>query len=263
MSTTIYYFSGTGNSLKVAKDLSKVIQETNLVQITKNNFRIKSNKASQKMGIISPVYKSGLPILVKNFLENLEINKDTYVFTVATFGAGAGISFHQIEEILIKKGLKLSAAFGVSMPGNYQVMYAPFSEKTQQKRFVEEERKTKEIAKSINNNEIIKVPGSGKSLTKVIGRLMYNSFKPYKMDKNFWTDENCNGCTTCSKVCPVNNIEIKEGKPNWKHKCEQCMACMQWCPKKSIQYKKVTAKRGRYTHPKIKVQELFNNSNKS
>ncbi|MEG0774888.1 EFR1 family ferrodoxin [Clostridium sp.] len=262
MTTTIYYFSGTGNSLKVAKDLAKEIQDTKLVQITKDKMKLKNDKECGKIGIIYPVYKSGLPILVKKFLENLEISKNTYVFTVATYGAGAGISFHQIEEILKNKGLKLSAAFGVSMPGNYQVLYAPFSVKTQQKRFENEELKTKEIAKCINNNEIVKIAGSGKSFKNTIARLMYKSFNPYEADKNFWTDENCNGCTTCSKVCPVNNIVMKKGKPNWNHKCEQCMACMQWCPKKSVQYKKVTIKRGRYTHPNIQVQELFNNSNK-
>ena len=86
---------------------------------------------------------------------------------------------------------------------------------------------------------------------------MYKSFKPYEKDKNFWTDEKCNGCGICLKVCPANNIKMNEGKPQWQHKCEQCVACMQWCPQKSIQYKKVTVKRGRYHHPDIEVKELF------
>lgn len=262
MNTIIYYFSGTGNSLKVAKGLAKEIKNTELVQITKDNMKIKSDKLLERIGIIFPVYKSGLPILVKEFLENLEINKKAYVFAVATYGAAAGASFVQIEQILNNKNAKLSAAFGVSMPGNYQVMYSPFSEKTQQKRFAKEEVKTKEIAKSISNNEIVQWSGVGNHIMSALGNLMYKGFNPYEMDKNFWSDENCNGCSTCSKLCPVNNIEMKDGKPIWNHRCEQCMACMQWCPKKSIQYKKVTIKRGRYTHPSIKMQELFNQNNK-
>ena len=38
MGTTIYYFTGTGNSLKVAKDLSNALDEVRLVQISKNNI---------------------------------------------------------------------------------------------------------------------------------------------------------------------------------------------------------------------------------
>lgn len=82
-------------------------------------------------------------------------------------------------------------------------------------------------------------------------------FKPSDKDKNFWTDDKCNGCGTCSKICPANNIKIIEGKPKWQHNCELCVGCMQWCPQQSIQYKKNTVKRGRYHHPDIKVMELF------
>ena len=28
------------------------------------------------------------------------------------------------------------------------------------------------------------------------------------MDKSYHTDENCTGCSTCTKICPVYNIKI-------------------------------------------------------
>ena len=92
---------------------------------------------------------------------------------------------------------------------------------------------------------------------KIMGNMVYSDFEPYKKDKDFWTDGNCNGCGICLKVCPANNIIMNDGKPQWQHKCEQCVACLQWCPEKSIQYKKATAKRGRYHHPDVEVTELF------
>ena len=42
MKTTIYYFSGTGNSLKVAKDIAEGLKDTEIVQICRNNM--KTNK---------------------------------------------------------------------------------------------------------------------------------------------------------------------------------------------------------------------------
>ena len=256
MKTTIYYFSGTGNSLKVAKDIAAELKDTELIQICKENMKI-NNTISKKVGIVFPVYVSGMPLLVKEFIENVKMPKDAYVFTIVTFGAAAGASISQLEKLLTYKGLKLSAAYKMKMPGNYQVMYPPFSEKKQKENFKNEEEKITAIVRSINNNEIVKFNGVGESIMKVIGGMLYRSFSPYEKDKNFWTDEKCNGCGTCSKVCPANNIKMDEGIPQWQHKCEQCVACMQWCPQKSIQYKKVTVKRGRYHHPDIKAKDLF------
>jgi ferredoxin len=257
MGTTIYYFTGTGNSLKVAKDLSDQLKDTKLVQISKKNMSITSDVSSDKIGFVFPVYFSGIPAMLKAFLEKLQINKNAYVFAIATFGGQAGISLNQIENILNKKGVNLSASFKVTMPGNYQVMYSPFSEEKQQQLFKEENEKINQIAESIKRNEIVKSNSRSGLLKKAVGGLLYNSFKPKDKDKNFWTDERCNGCGTCSKVCPANNITMSEGKPQWQHKCETCMACMQWCPQESIQYNKNTVKRGRYHHPDIKTNELF------
>ncbi len=256
MKTTIYCFSGTGNSLKVAKDIAAGLKDTEIIQISKNNMEI-NNAESNKVGFVFPVYASGMPLLVKEFIENVKIPEDAYVYTVVTFGAAAGASISQLEKLLINKGIKLSAAFKMKMPGNYQVIYPPYSEKKQKKCFLNEKEKITRIVRSINNNEIVEISGIGENLMKTIGGMIYSSFKPYEKDKDFWTDEKCNGCGTCLKVCPADNIKMNEGKPKWQHKCEQCVACMQWCPQKSIQYKKVTIKRGRYHHPDISVKELF------
>jgi len=256
MKTTIYYFSGTGNSLKVAKDIADGLKDTEIVQICRNNM-LTNNIKTNKIGIVFPVYVSGMPLLVKDFIESAKFPSDAYIFTVVTFGAAAGTSIGQLERLLTHKGLKLSAAFKMKMPGNYQVLYSPFSEKKQLECFKNEGEKITAIVDSINKNELVKFSGLAEGVMKTLGNVIYKSFKPYGKDKNFWTDDKCNGCGTCSKVCPANNIEINEGKPQWLHKCEQCVACMQWCPQKSIQYKKVTINRGRYHHPDILVKELF------
>ena len=257
MKTTIYYFSGTGNSLKVAKDIATGLKDTQVIRICKDNMDI-NNTVSNKIGIVFPVYFSGMPLLVKEFIEKVKIPSEAYVYAVVTFGRASDASISQLEKLLINKGIKLSAAFKMRMPGNYQVMYSPFSEKKQKQLFENEERKISQIVSSINNNEIVKCSGISEKLMKTVGGIMYTSFKPYKKDKNFWTDEKCNGCGICVKVCPANNIKMNNRKPQWQHKCEQCVACMQWCPQKSIQYKKATIKRGRYHHPDVTIKELFN-----
>lgn len=254
MGTQIYYFSGTGNSLKVAKDLKAELQDAELIQICRATMEMTEEAASESIGIVFPVYRLGLPFIVKEFIDKLKINKNSYVFAVATYGGVIGASFRQIREILIKKGVELSAAFAVSMPGNCQILYPPFPKKIQLKRFKLQEKKAAEIAESVRNKKKVKSKNAAMSS---FGTFAYKSFKPHEGDKYFWTDNNCNGCRICEKVCPAKNIEFVDGKPQWKHHCEQCLACMQWCPRKSVQYKNVTIKRERYQHPDVNVTELF------
>ncbi|WP_238917110.1 EFR1 family ferrodoxin [Clostridium sp. YIM B02555] len=255
MSTTIYYFSGTGNCLKVAKDLSEQLEDSKIIQISKNNMSTSEDTQSDKIGFVFPVYFSGIPVMVKNFIENLHINKNTYVFAISTFGGTVGTSLNQIKTLLNKKDIKLSASFGILLPGNDQLLYSPASKEKQDKLFKNQQNQISTIASNIKDN--LQVEYKTNPIINTLGKLIYKTFKPQNIDKNFWTDEKCISCGICSKVCPANNIVMDEGKPKWEHHCESCLACMQWCPQKSIQYKKVTISRDRYHNPDIKVTELI------
>jgi ferredoxin len=257
MDKVIYYFTGSGNSLKVAKDLADNIRGAKLVQICRNNMQTAAESGVGKIGIVFPVYYYGLPAIVREFLEKLKLNKYAYVFSVATCGGSVGAAMRQLKEIIDNKGVMLSAAFRIIMPDNYQVLYAPPPEEKQQKLFKAEREQINEIARIVNNEDIVEFHESGKYFTKIFGPLISSTFKPYNKDMKFWIDNKCNGCGICSKICPANNIKMNEGKPQWLHKCEHCLACMHWCPKKSIQYNKGTVNRERYHQPEISVQELF------
>jgi ferredoxin len=78
------------------------------------------------------------------------------------------------------------------------------------------------------------------------------------LDKSFHVDDNCNSCGVCEKVCPVKNIVLTDGIPQWQHKCQHCLACINFCPEKSIQFEEKTLKTGRYHHPEIKLKEIIN-----
>ena len=86
MKSTIYCFSGTGNSLKVAKDVAEGLGDTEIIQMCTKNMNI-NNTTSNKIGFVFPVYASGIPLLVKEFIKDIKLIKDVYVYTVVTFGA--------------------------------------------------------------------------------------------------------------------------------------------------------------------------------
>jgi MinD superfamily P-loop ATPase containing an inserted ferredoxin domain len=256
MNTVIYCFSATGNSLKVARDLSEQLEDSKIIQISKENMSIFQDTQSDKIGFIFPTYYFGIPVMVRNFIENLQINKRIYVFAIATCDAMVGTSFNQIKKILNKKDNDLSASFTVFMPDSDLILAHPASKEKQTERFKNEKEQIYKIAPAIKSSQHVEYKVN--AVMNAFYRFVNTSFfKPKDKDKNFWTDEKCIGCGICSKICPANNIMMYEGKPKWEHQCESCLACMQWCPQKSIQYKKVTVKKGRYQHPDIKVNDLI------
>lgn len=44
----------------------------------------------------------------------------------------------------------------------------------------------------------------------------------------------CMGCNQCVKMCPANNIRMKDGHPRFSYHCTMCMRCAFHCPKDAI-----------------------------
>lgn len=257
MDNQLFYFSGTGNCLKVARDLAGELGGADILPISKA-MREGIDSSAKRIGIIFPVYMFGPPLIVAKFIKKLALDKDKYIFAIATCGGKSANSLGFIARELDLKGMKLSAGFIIKMPGNYTPLYGAIAPDKQEKMFKDEGKRVKEIA------DIVKESKQGKIekdlfLWRWLFSLIYKFCSPQipVLDRGFWADEKCNGCSTCQKVCPVENISMIEQKPRWMHHCEQCMACLQWCPQEAIQYKKSTYGRKRYHNPQILLQDLL------
>ncbi|MHA2473730.1 MAG: EFR1 family ferrodoxin, partial [Promethearchaeota archaeon] len=86
INTTIYYFTGTGNSLTIAKSLEEHIENCELIPIAKL-WQVKNIKStSEKIGFVFPLYYSGLPKIVFDFISKIDLGKSDYFFSVVTSG---------------------------------------------------------------------------------------------------------------------------------------------------------------------------------
>lgn len=257
MKTSIFYFSGTGNSLKVALDLAKELGDAETHSISKA-LQGNLSLSSDSIGIVFPVYMFGPPLIVCDFIKKLNTDCGKYIFAVATCGGMSAGTLKHLEKILKEQALKLSAGFIIKMPGNYTPLYGAIDTKKQNAMFFEEEKKIKEIARSIKEKER-KIEKDTPVLISSLFSVLYRFASPKipGMDSEFWSDEKCNGCRVCENVCPVSNIKITDGRPVWLHKCQQCFACLQWCPQEAIQYKKSTISRKRYRNPNIKLNDYI------
>ncbi|MFH0935404.1 MAG: EFR1 family ferrodoxin [Candidatus Omnitrophota bacterium] len=257
MKTSIFYFSGTGNCLKVAHDLAAELGDSEVISIPKA-IGSQLDLSAGTIGIVYPVYMWGMPLIVARFIEKLKPAGDKYIFAVATYGGICGNALGQTARQFESQGQRLSAGFAVKMPGNYTPLYGAIPEEKQVRIFRKEEERVKEIARIVKDKRPYKIEKNF-ILINLLSRFIYKLGSPKipVMDTGFWVDEKCNGCGICEKVCPVDNIKLSSGRPVWQHKCEQCMACLQWCPQEAIQYKKSTLTRKRYRNPQVTLIDLL------
>ncbi|MBD3264038.1 MAG: 4Fe-4S ferredoxin [Candidatus Omnitrophica bacterium] len=258
MKISIYYFSGTGNCLKIAKDLSRRLGGADKVAL--NYLTEKASfTENEKVIIVYPVYIFGLPLIVERFIKNSDFSYSATITGIATFGGVSGYAGRQFRKLTAEKKVKCEGLFFIKMPGNYTPLYEALPLPAQKELLRKAEEKTEKIADSISSNRIC-IEKDVFFISAFIFSLIYKAAKNKlpSMDRNFWTDQSCDGCSVCALVCPVGNISMKDRKPFWLHKCEQCFGCFHWCPQEAIQYKKSTIGRKRYRNPDVVVGEFLN-----
>lgn len=255
MKTCIYYFSGTGNSLNVARLLAGELGNSEVISIADIRGR-EIDPSFDRLGIVFPVYGWGLPLIVRDFLR--KIRTDRYVFAVATCGGRAAGTLRQAECILRKNGTGLKYGVSLKMPDNC-ILIAGAQPVDKQREILEVAgSRIKEIARAIKESDKRYVEKGSLLDRLVLTGIMYQmaARKFRSMDGSFLVDDKCKSCGTCVRMCPVNNVTLVNGRPQWHHKCEQCVTCLQWCPSEAIQIGNKTQQRKRYQNPTVNRKDL-------
>jgi ferredoxin len=265
----IYYFSGTGNSLYVAKELQKRIPETNIIPIVSllNEDVIETN--GETVGFVFPIYATMIPVPVKNFLKKLDLKSTKYIFAIATRAGSQHRAFIDIEKILKKRGRSPDSYFTLNMGANY-LNPNPTEEEIAELEPVVQDRLAS-IQQSIINKEKNKEKDTHITtplpfafvLLRLYPLLMVFA-EHAGLKHNFYSDSKCTGCGTCEKVCLSQKIKMVDKKPVWQEnvRCYMCYACINYCPAQSIQFRSMwymkvdTTKLGRYSHPYATAEDI-------
>lgn len=276
MKKIIYYFTGTGNSMRAAKVIAARLGDTDIISMRCDPNEVSAIDADI-VGFVFPVYHWTMPAPAVSFVRNLAINPKAYVFVIAMPSFICGIACEKAAALLAKKGISISYGNMVKSVANYVIVYPPFP--SPKFRVPRTEKKLKRIAEDIKNKKTRPYPLASRFIKQRRKRFMtpYLDLQKYA-DMPFTISEACISCGLCTKVCPCANIELKDGKPVFLHHCAQCMACVTSCPHRAIGYD-ITAydqkmlnacskktplvrimglpkRRKMYRNPYIKVQEL-------
>ncbi len=234
MRNVIYYFSGTGNSMRAAKVIAEALGDTELVSMRLDPQEVPAEGA-EVIGFVFPVYHWTMPAPAVKFVEGLKIDPNAYIFALAMPSFICGIACEKCAQLIGAKGGKIAYGNLIHCVANYATVYPPFPPpKLMVPRM---ERKLRQIAEDIANRRERAYPKAGRLVKARRDKVMtaYLDVQKYA-DYPFTVSERCMGCALCARVCPCGNIALREGRPQFLHHCAQCMACVVNCPQRAIGY---------------------------
>lgn len=265
MTMDIFYFSGSGNSLAVARDLAKRLKGRLIPAGAAAGYGSLRTDAPI-VGFVFPIYDFKPPELILDLVSRIENPGSRYVFAICTYGIAPGGALKAIAGVLERAGGSLSAGFAVAMPHN-GIGSGRFKNSYRNAMLEDWKQRADDVAEYISSrNEGIMESGGklrgffthGRSrMLAGLFRFLYVWMSRGIDALELTTDASCSGCRVCEKVCPVGNICLEAGRPVWGDHCAGCFACLHWCPEGAVSPGGVNLHIKRYHHPDISLADMI------
>ncbi len=250
----LYFFSGTGNTLLVAREMKKYFEENGF---TVNLLRIEKSRNAEintlhTIGIAVPIAAQTTFPFCWSFINNLPETEDkTEVFLVTTRAMCSGGIIGPAKKILKKKGYVTIGAKEIRMPSNFtpkKMIKLDNNEKKTSAGLIEARRFAHDLHYNITH-WLETNPLSG-----IVKRIsLQKSFSWMRKHHTMFVNEGkCIRCGLCFKLCPVDNIEMID-YPEFKDACQFCMRCYDFCPTDAIEMKNMQIRK--YTA--VQAEELL------
>lgn len=250
----VFYFTGTGNSLYVAKELDR-----DCISIPQAVHDINAVYEDTRIGIVCPVYGHEMPAMVKEFLKKSVFHTE-YFYLVLTYGNIHGGAAELAEDFLKSIGRKAEYINTIMMVDNF----LPSFDMNEQVAGLPQKKVEEHLAairEDIDGQKCWKQPVTDEDRNWHRVYLERTKNASINSGKSMYeVTDACIGCGICMNVCPAGCIRLESQRAvHGTENCQMCMACIHHCPENAVRLN-VPEKNpdARYHNPHIRLTELVN-----
>ena len=224
----VFYFTGTGNSLYVARQLEE--KPLSIPQVMRGDS---FDFTDESIGVVAPIYGHELPPMVKEFIRKSSFHTD-YFYVILTYGLRHGGASELARDFCESCGVHVAYANIVLMGDNFLPGYDMEIEQKADKHVDEQlapiigdvRGRVHKISAVTEEDREIHRENVARNAARPEGELQHLIVV---------VADRCIGCGVCSRVCPTASMRLVDGKAEHiPGKCEICMACAQACPQLAI-----------------------------
>ena len=232
------YFSGTGNSRYALELFLKEYDNDSVLFSIEDKNLIEHINNYDEIVFSYPVQYSAVPKILSDFIHsNSSLWKGKKVFIIATMALFSGDGAGVLGRLLKQYGATITGGLHLQMPDSIadeKVLKRSLKKNTQLVK-----RANRKVVKAVAHIKDGKYPKEGLGLlSRLAGFLSQRLWFGYRTEK--YSDklkidaDKCIGCSKCVKICPTENISMKDSKAIGKDKCTMCYRCVNACPKQAI-----------------------------
>ena len=236
MNIAIFYFSGTGNTKKVAEEYKRAFED-NGETCTLFPLPLAQEADFSQFDLVGfgyPIHSFNAPQPVLQFAKAIP-KRDGACKAFIFKSSGEPVKMSRVSslkllKILKKRGYNVFAEYQYVMPYNMifrHTDHAAYTMWETAKRVIPAD--CANILKGVEHRE--KKMFIGGFLAWI---LRCEHWGAHVIGVGYRANKNCTGCGLCAKNCPVGNIVMKNGKPKFGGKCTICARCSFHCPKNCI-----------------------------
>lgn len=232
----ILYFTATGNSLYIARQLAD--EDTELLSIPQMVKQDRRDFEADEIGIVYPIYGHMPPNMVREFIKKAKLKAD-YKFAVLTYGARKCNAVEIWDDISHKAGNPFDYITTIVMVDNWLPNFDMNEQMKIDKRIPENlQRISADLAAQKHWHELV----TEEERQMHAGFMAYTHLDPevgflMRSEKYFQVTDACISRAICTTVCPRGNYELASTGVKTEGDCDFCFACIQNCPQKAIQFK--------------------------
>lgn len=249
----VFYFTGTGNAQRAAEWIADVAKNNGLPTKMHNIAKAQDFsdlKITEKtlLGFCYPTHGFNGPPILLRFLR--QFPKSKYNNQVFVLNTRAGMKMSKLFTpgisglaqilpaiILRTKGYRILAYRPIDLPSNWTSFHPGLKDTVVHSIFKRCKRITTRFADKILQGKKVYRGLYDLPIDLLISpiAIVYYIYGRFILSKTFIASDACDSCGLCEKNCPVDAIQLQNGKPYWKYNCESCMHCMNYCPQQAIE----------------------------